>query len=122
MFFHRRRAKMAKYLWREDLAPREWDGMLAAIHGHPLQSASWGDARKVVDGIKNYRIAAFKDHQPVYLVRFEERRYLGFIKIAWVPRGPIFNPSTTDIALQEEFFQYLRKKGFLFCVTMPWRK
>lgn len=108
--------------WKEDLSAQEWDTILSSMHGHPLQSAKWGDSRKVVDGIKDIRLAVFKDDKPIYLVRFEERRFLGLFKVAWVPRGPTVSQYGFDLTLQEEFLKRLRKKGFLLYAITPWKK
>ena len=105
---------MEKYHWREDLNTQEWDSLLAASQGHPLQSASWGEARKAIDGIEDYRLAAFRGDQAVYLARLEKRHLFNFIKIAWVPRGPTVSQQANEPVLQEAFFQQVRKKGFLF--------
>jgi hypothetical protein len=61
--------------------------MLAALDGHPLQSAAWGDARRAVEGIEELRLAAFIGDEPVLLARVELRPVLGE-RGGWVPRGP----------------------------------
>jgi hypothetical protein len=108
--------------WKENLSAAEWDTALAALKGHPLQSALWGDARKQVDGIQDTRWAAFKDGQPVYLVRFETRRVLKFINIAWTPRGPTSLDAQYELLLQKEFLQRLHQRGFSLCVINRWQK
>ncbi len=113
---------MEKYHWREDLNAQAWDRLLAATQGHPLQSARWGDARKAIDGIEDYRLAAFSGDEAVYLARFEKRRVLNFFKIAWIPCGPTVSPHANEPALQAAFFEQLRQRGFLCCTTTPWKK
>lgn len=108
--------------WKENLKPAEWDAALASLQGHPLQSAQWGDARKQVEGIKDTRWAAFKDGQPVYLVRFETRKILKWIKIAWVPCGPTLLDAHYELVLQKEFLQRLHSQRFSLCVMNRWQK
>lgn len=108
--------------WKEIINSNEWDEILASLQGHPLQSAKWGDARKINELIKDIRWAVFKNGEPIYLVRFETRLFLGFLKIAWVPRGPTELYSNYSLILKEEFLQRLKKIGFYFCIMSPWRE
>lgn len=108
--------------WKENLSAAEWDATVAALKGHPLQSALWGDARKQIDGIKDARWAAFKDGQPVCLMRFETHRVLKSINIAWVPQGPIVLEANYELLLQKEFLQRLHQQGFSLCVINRWQK
>ncbi|HLB43345.1 MAG TPA: peptidoglycan bridge formation glycyltransferase FemA/FemB family protein [Gammaproteobacteria bacterium] len=109
------------YEWREDLTKDEWDNLLSRLNGHPLQSAKWGDARKQSCQINYHRWVALKNGEPVFLVRFEERLFFNFFKIAWVPKGPISFEENNSL-IQKQFFKKLKKKGFFICATNPWNE
>ena len=108
--------------WKENISPDIWDSILADMQGHPLQSAYWGDARKSTENSRDIRFAAFENGEPIFMARCEERRFLKIFRIAWVPQGPIIAQGSCLEDLKKEFFQHLRKKGFLFCVITPWEK
>ena len=110
------------YEWVENLTPQEWDNYLLLLRGHPLQSAKWGDARKLSCRIKDHRWIAFKDGSPYFIARFEERRLFRFLKIAWVPKGPITANKQDETKLFEEFLNKLKQRGFFLCATNPWKK
>jgi hypothetical protein len=107
--------------WKEINDSEEWDRILICVKGHPLQSAKWGNSRRKVDGISDLRWAAFKDGIPVFLARFEERKVLGLIKIAWLPKGPTYSELSYELVLQKEFLQRLRKKKYFVCVTSSYK-
>ena len=108
--------------WHETMPPYAWDAILSKLHGHPLQSAKWGDSRKLSYGINDHRWIAFKNGSPVFIVRFEERRLFRFWKIAWAPKGPIILDKGYEKTLYKEFLSRLKKKGFFLCATNPWEK
>src|SRR3990167_485672 len=109
------------YEWKENINLEEWDTLLSNLNGHPLQSTIWGEARKLSCGIKYHCWAAFKNNVPVFLVRFEERIFLNYFKIAWVPKGPTYLEENNS-AVKFDFFKRLKKKGFFLCATNPWKK
>src|SRR3990167_2316182 len=110
------------YEWVENLTSKEWDDYLSALQGHPLQSAKWGNARKLSCGIKDHRWLAFKEGSPYFIARFEQRRVFKFLKIAWVPKGPIIANKQDEENLLNEFLHRLKKRGFFLCATNPWEK
>ena len=112
------------FTWKENLSAEEWDGLLAKMKGNPLQSSVWGNARKKLDQITDYRWAIFHQDTPIYLIRFEERRLFKFFKIAWAPQGPIENAIYHDYKtqLKKSFLKKLNQKKFFICVTNPWKK
>ncbi|EKD55006.1 MAG: methicillin resistance protein [uncultured bacterium] len=107
--------------WKENISPSEWDRILSSIKGHPLQSAKWGNARKSIDSICDTRWAVFKLGQPICLIRFEERRFLG-CKIAWIPKGPTMEFLEEESEIKKELFRRLRKQGFFMCIDNLWRE
>ncbi|OGT45938.1 MAG: hypothetical protein A3E83_02540 [Gammaproteobacteria bacterium RIFCSPHIGHO2_12_FULL_41_20] len=113
--------KSSQYEWKDNLSAEEWDTILSKLNGHPLQSAQWGDSRKSSCGINYYRWVAFKGGIPVFLARLEERYYLKFFKIAWIPKGPV-TLDYSDKVIEKEFLHQLKKKQFILCVTNPWRR
>lgn len=110
------------YEWNESLTSYEWDNFLSKLHGHPLQSAKWGESKKISCRINDHRWIAFKDGSPVFIVRFEERRLFRFLKIAWVPKGPVAVDKHDESIFVKEFLHRLKKRGFFLCVTNPWEK
>lgn len=108
--------------WQEIHDHQQWDDLLALMGGHPLQSSTWGSARKVANGINDLYWCAFKNKKPVFLARVEERRILKFIKVAWVPKGPVVLDKENEKILFKQFLQLLKKQHFYFCVTNPWKK
>ncbi len=103
--------------WREDVGNDEWDHALAFLRGHPLQSALWGEARRAVERMRDYRWMAIKDGTPFWMMRFEERRVPGVGRIAWAPRGPT---GTDALVAPEGLAERLRLAGFALLVTDPW--
>lgn len=108
--------------WKENLSTDEWDDMIARFGGHPLQSTIWGEARKANDNIQYHRWVAFTNNNPIFLARFEIRTFLKWFKIAWLPRGPIILDASLRSTVYEAFFNRLKQKGFIFCITNPWKK
>lgn len=109
-------------VWQENLGAHEWDTLLAKMHGHPLQSALWGDARCASDGTQDTRWAALINRQPVLLIRFEQRRILKLLKVAWVPQGPLFIKEQFQSLLKKQLLQRLRVRGYFLCVMNPWQE
>lgn len=104
-------------VWRNNLTSQEWDAALAALGGHPLQSALWGDARRDVDGIHDHRWTILKNNVPVWMIRIEERHVRGSGWVAWVPRGPTgILPEDGQAALRRR----LRAAGAALLVTDRW--
>lgn len=110
-----------KFEWKENLSPKKWNSILLSMNGHPLQSAMWGDSKRVTAGVEDIRWVAYKDDKPIYLIRFEIRSYFNMVKVAWAPKGPIIvSSSKFSLMLHEEFLRRLRRHGFLFYISNPW--
>ncbi len=109
------------YEWKEDLESQKWDTILASLCGHPLQSAKWGDAKMLSNGTKDKRWAVFKDGKPIYLIRFEERYLLKYIKIAWVPRGFSELNENEELIIHNEFLKRLKQNFFSLCIMSPYK-
>ena len=107
------------YIWVDNLSAKEWDAILASLGGHPLQSATWGDSKKT-EGVQDARWCAYQKGLPVFLARMEERRFLHWFKIAWIPRG--FSLDEYDKNIKKEFLKHLRKQGFLACLSSVYKK
>lgn len=108
--------------WQEDLSNETWDDLISYFGGHPLQTAHWGEARKASNHIQYYRWAAFIDNKPVFLARFEVRTFFKFIKIAWLPKGPLILDNSFRSFLLNAFLHRLKKLGYIFCFMNPWEK
>jgi len=103
--------------WREIGDGKVWDGMLAELNGHPLQSAKWGEARSEVDGHESLYLMFGENGNPLCMARVETRHLSVVGKAAWIPRGPSMalnmSSSGVEIALQQE----LCKRGFSLVFT-----
>ena len=107
--------------WHENVHPAEWDSAVAALRGHPLQSALWGSARRAADGIQDHRWMAMRQGQPIWMVRIEERRVPGLGCIAWAPKGPTGDlPGSTE-CLPPALTERLKGLGSTLLVTDPWK-
>src|SRR3990167_104294 len=104
--------------WRENISGEEWDFILSQMGGAPLQSALWGDSRRIHEGIKDGRWGLFRNNRPLFLVRFEIRIFFG-IKIAWVPQGPVIANLENENFYQKIFLKRLKQKKFFICVLNP---
>ena len=107
--------------WRSDVAPPIWDAALATLGGHPLQSALWGEARRAADGIRDHRLMALRDGQPVWMIRYEERHVGPLGCIAWAPRGPTtLLPPGTDGSVAAPLAARLKRSGICLLITDKW--
>lgn len=106
--------------WSFDLESEQWDRILASCGGHPLQSALWGNARKLVDGGDDRRWAAFVGNDPIWMGRFEIRHLPFCGKVAWLPRGPVLIDHPLAKSAHQQFLELLKKEGFLLCFTDPY--
>lgn len=104
--------------WRADADAPAWDSALAALGGHALQSALWGDARKAVDGIADRRWMALRAGEPVFMARIEERRLPGLGWIGWTPRGP---SGAHAGELSDALAAQLAQSGMRLLVGDPWQ-
>ena len=104
--------------WRNDIGSQAWDSALAALGGHPLQSALWGDARKAVDTVSDHRWMALRAGAPVFMARIEERRLPAIGWIGWTPRGPSgeFAEELPAVLLAQ-----LKRSGMQLLVSDLWR-
>lgn len=104
--------------WRNDVDSFAWDSALAALGGHPLQSALWGDARKAADGIADHRWMALRGGEPVFMARIEERRLPALGWVGWVPRGP---SGDVGADLPAELRERLAGSGIRLLVSDRWQ-
>lgn len=103
--------------WMINPPAAEWDQYLASLNGHPLQSALWGDSRRIVDGHEDLRFVYLQNGLPVWMARAEIRKVLGFGKVAWIPRGPTKLAGFDASCIGDEFKSLLRKRGVLLYIT-----
>lgn len=109
-----------KWQWDSGADSPAWDENLSTLRGHPLQSALWGDARRDVDGITDFRWQVRKDGQVVWMARFEERQVPFVGRVAWIPRGPTAIAGSVILEIEQAFFMRLREAGFVLVVTDRW--
>jgi hypothetical protein len=95
----------------------EWDEHLASLNGHPLQSALWGDARKLIDGRDDLRLAFLQDGFPLWMARVELRRVRGVGKVAWIPRGSTRAAGFDVKSIHGEFRRLLHEYGVILYIT-----
>jgi hypothetical protein len=107
--------------WEKDPPAAQWDQALAVLFGHPLQSCLWGDARRALDGIAQHRWLARRDGAPIWMIRVEERKFLGG-KVAWAPRGPTGSTSDLSAFVPPGFDEHLKAEGFSLLISDPWVK
>lgn len=107
--------------WREDVGAAEWDRALAALGGHPLQSALWGDARHAVDGVADHRWVALKAGVAQWMIRIEERRVPLVGWVGWAPKGPTGKPPDAD-DLPAALRTALGSAGMVLLATDRWRR
>lgn len=102
--------------WHKIHSPVKWDKYLSKLGGHPLQSALWGDARRKVDGIEDFRWVALSDDDLIWMGRFEVRRIAKYFKVAWLPKGPTFPNHKLATLAHNQFIKKLRRNGFLIAI------
>jgi peptidoglycan pentaglycine glycine transferase (the first glycine) len=105
--------------WSEVSDVALWDRTLAAVGGHPLQSALWGDARRAVDGIEDRRWFFVRDEKPAAMIRIEKRRLAGVGVVGWAPKGPTGDAGDAPLFPPREI---LRREGMVLLVDDPWRE
>src|SRR5690349_8170279 len=97
------------FSWNEIDNPNDWDKLVAKFNGHPLQSSRWGIAKNFTEPTKDFYLTAHLNGQLIFLIRFEERRVLKFLKIAWAPRGHVFIDSSMKEQIQQQFSNRLKR-------------
>lgn len=106
--------------WEKVTDSRAWDRDLALIGGHPLQSALWGNARRVADGVEDDRFVAVRADGARTMARVESRPVpLIGGSVAWLPRGPA--GAALDGAHIRTLARSLARKPRLV-VTDAWRE
>lgn len=99
--------------WFENVDPTRWDGILASVDGHPLQSALWGESRSRVDGITDLRLEhRAPDGTTDALARIEVRQVPLVGKVGWLPKGQELADSLKK-SLREE----MKRRGFIACIS-----
>ena len=103
--------------WQLELDRDRWDEELAALGGHPLQSALWGEARRQADGTEYRCLALRQEGHALALARVEVRKVPALGPVAWVPRGPV---AAFGLDHMPSFLQRLKRDGFILCASTPW--
>jgi lipid II:glycine glycyltransferase (peptidoglycan interpeptide bridge formation enzyme) len=114
--FRRENSRKNNNEWLADARKSEWDGYLAQLGGHPLQSALWGNARHHVDGIADQRWVLTQDGRVTALLRVEHRRVPGLGFVAWAPRGPAGNLAESEFG---RILNDLKASGCVLVVLQP---
>lgn len=87
------------------------------LGGHPLQSAVWGNARRLADGIEHLLLEHYDSSGHVDgLARIEIRNLPFGGKVAWIPKGPVLACKDTE-TIESGLVSALRQRGFVACVT-----
>jgi hypothetical protein len=105
--------------WTAVRDPARWDELLAAVGGHPLQSALWGQA-KALEGVDSACWLASLGERPVFMARVEARRKPLVGDIAWIPKGPAVLDTPRAADLTSRFLTRLAADGFSLCVAAPY--
>lgn len=107
--------------WNENSSVSEWDKMLGEIGGHPLQSALWGEAKRAVYGIEDTRYAIYENEKLMALIRVEKKGFRSWIKLGWIPHGPVVESDEQWQKIEKNFFAHLKKTKHALCVWLPWK-
>jgi hypothetical protein len=107
-------------IWETSTDSAQWDADLSRLGGHPLQSAVWGDARRIEDGLSDCRWQAREGSKIVWMARVEERRAAGVARVAWIPRGPTASSSRLNGDIDKVFLAKMREAGFMLVVSDRW--
>ncbi len=104
--------------WQAEHDASAWDRELARLGGHPLQSALWGEARRLAEGVEYRCFAARKGDTVVGLARVETRRLPLIGRVAWLPKGPVCKDRKGILSLQEA----LRRERYILGILDPWQE
>lgn len=108
---------------KTDFSGDQWDGVLASLGGHPLQSALWGDARQACDGVYDQRLVVYNKNEIIGLIRLEQRGKGPLKKfLAWVPQGPIIAEGYDWQTIRSTLLEQKKFSSFSLLVTNPWEK
>jgi hypothetical protein len=103
--------------WQETQDVQSWDGALAKLNGHPLQSTLWGNARESVDNISQLLLECRSDKGELAGFARIEMRPAPFVgKIAWIPKGPVLVDNDVGEAVAALCTE-LKYRGFIACIT-----
>lgn len=109
-----------KVKWSESESS-DWDSNLARLSGHPLQSSVWGNARCIVENIKQIRLVGRAvDDSLLAMARIEVRKVPGLGSVAWIPRGPAVASECDHSAIVADLNKELKSRGFLLSAIHPW--
>jgi lipid II:glycine glycyltransferase (peptidoglycan interpeptide bridge formation enzyme) len=106
----------------QSLDPRAWDEFILAGEGHLLQSAGWGEL-KLRFGWSALRIALEQNGAPVAGAQVLFRRLPLGLCLAYVPRGPVGDPSRREIfaALLDRLIRASKARGaFALKIEPDW--
>ncbi len=110
-----------KILWKE-ASNRNFDSLVSALGGHPLQTGAWGNAREKVDDIEQIKLVAQVKGEIIAAARVEIRRIPLVGKIAWIPKGPVFDKIVPLDALMHSLALELGQRKFVAYAFNPWTK
>jgi lipid II:glycine glycyltransferase (peptidoglycan interpeptide bridge formation enzyme) len=105
--------------WKENLPFDEWDNLLSAFSGHPLQSALWGEAKKKIHGVEDLRLALCLKQEFVGLARIESKGPAFFKKIAWVPQFSVKEKESEEL-FKQLLLEKLKTEGYVACILSPY--
>lgn len=106
----------------QDLDPRAWDDFVLAGGGHLLQSAAWGELKSRF-GWSALRLALKQNGAPVAGAQVLFRRLPFGLCLAYVPRGPVGDPSRreTFAALLDALIRASKARGaFALKIEPDW--
>lgn len=109
-------------VWKEINKALRWDALLTELNGHPLQSAQWGESRRIVDGLDSLYLLLGQPNHPLCMARVETRHLPLMGKVAWVPRGPTLARGQSFANFEECLADELRRRGYCLLVTDEYRQ
>lgn len=103
----------------ETICSESWDSELCNLNGHPLQSTVWAKAKLAECGVESLFIKGKIAKDVILLARLEIRMALGLVKIAWIPRGPVWASLSVKLKYEGAFLKHVKSLGFVVLAQMP---
>jgi lipid II:glycine glycyltransferase (peptidoglycan interpeptide bridge formation enzyme) len=111
---------LAPITWVIDIVAAEWDRCLAEMHGHPLQSAAWGDAKVRAGEPPDQRLMGLYQGKAVCMARVEVRKIPIIGRAAWIPKGPVYAVNVCVQKIHNLLLCELKRLGYILVLETPY--
>jgi lipid II:glycine glycyltransferase (peptidoglycan interpeptide bridge formation enzyme) len=89
----------------------QWNGMVNAAHGHPMQMWQWGELKAATGPWTAYRVSAQSDSAVIGCAQVLVRKLpWPFGSICYAPRGPVVNDSNDYADVADAVAQWCRER------------